>query len=80
MSGVYNSAKICPFTKQDCNLESSDALTLDPHIETILADSINFDELEYVWTQWHDKSGKPMREDYGQYVELMNEAANRNGI
>lgn len=78
MSFVYNTAKICPFDKQNCNL-ATEGLSLDPEIETLLAESTDFDELHWIWEQWHEKTGKLMRDDYGKYVELMNKAAVANG-
>lgn len=78
MSSVYNNAKICPFNKPNCDLSSIDVMTLDPHIEDRLAASEDFDEMKWIWEQWHDKSGKLMREDYKKYVELMNKAAKEN--
>lgn len=78
MQIVYNSAKICPFENQSCDLDT-EGLTLDPDIESILATSTNFEELQWAWDQWHDKSGKEMRQDYQTYVELMNKAALANG-
>lgn len=79
MSNVYNSAKICPYDKQDCSV-ASDGLALDPNITNIMAHSRNYDELTYLWKMWHDKTGKQMRKDYGDYVTLMNEAAKENGL
>lgn len=78
MSRVYNEAVICPLGNNECN--AADALTLDPHITLLMASSNNYEELEHIWTEWHDKSGRLMREDYGEYVEMMNTVAvaNRN--
>jgi peptidyl-dipeptidase A len=78
MSTVYNNAKICPFDKPECNL-TTEGLTLDPHIENLMASSRNFDELKWLWNEWHDKSGKLMRTDYKSYIDLMNKAADANG-
>lgn len=78
MTTFYNNARICPFEKQSCNL-ATEGLTLDPEIELLLASSENFDEMKYVWEQWHEKSGKLMRTDYKAYVDLMNKAAEGNG-
>lgn len=44
-----------------------------------MGSSHDYDKLEYIWTEWHDKSGKLMREDYKTYVDLMNKAAVING-
>lgn len=48
-------------------------------METIMAQSRNYDELEYVWTQWRDVSGAQYRTNYANYVTLSNEAATLNG-
>jgi peptidyl-dipeptidase A len=78
MSTVYNNAKICPFAKPNCNLVT-EGLTLDPEIELLMASSENFDEMKFTWEQWHEKSGKLMRDDYKSYVDFMNTAAKANG-
>ncbi|KAG5670746.1 hypothetical protein PVAND_000987 [Polypedilum vanderplanki] len=78
MEKIYNTAKICPFNKQNCNL-ATEGLTLDPDLSDLLATSTNYDELEWAWTQWREKSGKLMRDDYKIYIELLNEAAKLNG-
>lgn len=75
MSGLYNTAKICPFTEQNC---VSPNLNLDPDITKIMAESHNYDELEYVWNSWHNQFGQ-MRQNYVEYVELMNKVAAANG-
>jgi peptidyl-dipeptidase A len=77
MSKIYNTAKICPFAIPTCNL-TTEGLSLDPEIENLLASSENYDELLWIWEQWHEKSGKEMRNDYKAYVDLMNEAAVAN--
>lgn len=78
MSNIYNNAKICPFEKQECNLET-EGLTLDPHIDNLMASSRDFEELKWTWNEWHENSGKLMRSDYKEYILLMNKAANANG-
>ncbi|CRL05281.1 CLUMA_CG018154, isoform A [Clunio marinus] len=78
MSTAYNSARICPFGKPNCDT-SSEGLTLDPDIELLLSSSENFDEMKWTWEQWHEKSGKLMRDDYKIYIEMMNKAAIANG-
>lgn len=79
METVYNNGRICPYSKQDCDLTSDDALTLNPDIEEVLASSEDFDELKYVWAEWHEQTGKKMRSDYENYVGLVAEVANLNG-
>lgn len=78
MTTVYNNGRICPSAKRDCNL-ATEGLTLDPEIELLMASSENFDELQWTWEQWHEKSGKLMRDDYKIYVDFMNAAAVANG-
>lgn len=79
MEEVYNTATICPFDKKDCDLKSKDALTLDPDITKVMAESENYEELKWAWEQWREKSGKLMKDDYNTYVSLTNEAAKLNG-
>jgi peptidyl-dipeptidase A len=78
METVYNSAKICPFKKQQCDLDT-EGLTLDPEMAAVLSESEDYEELEYTWKAWRDASGKKMRSDYKTYVDLVNEAAKLNG-
>ena len=40
--------------------------------------SRNYDELQWVWQQWREQSGKKMREEYSRFVELSNQAARMN--
>ena len=78
MSSVYNSAKVCPFDKPNCNIQTDKTFTLDPEIYDRFANSRNFNELKYLWKSWRDSSGKKIRQDYKQYVALMNKAARAN--
>lgn len=75
MSSVYNKATICPYDRQNCDDSDKDRLTLDPDITERMAHSRDFDELKYMWTQWHDSTGRFMRSDYKNYVQLLNEVA-----
>lgn len=79
MSAMYNTAVVCPFLNQNCDPNVDTVLTLDPELSDRMSESTNFEELKYMWEQWHDKSGKNMREDYKTYVDLMNKAARVNG-
>lgn len=78
MTTLYNNGRICPMEKPNCNL-GTEGLTLDPEIELRMASSSDYDELKWVWEQWHEVSGKGMRDDYKLYVEFMNRAALANG-
>lgn len=79
MESTYSMVTFCPYSKRDCNLQT-EALTLEPEITHVMATSTNYDELKYTWTQWFDRAGAPMREDFKQYVEIVNEAAKLNGM
>lgn len=48
-------------------------------IEYILATSEDYDELNYVWSEWRKIASRPMIHDYEQYVELNNKVAEANG-
>lgn len=79
MSTIYNTAVICPFTNPSCDLNGSGVLKLDPEIHDIMDASKDYNELQHTWEQWHEQAGRPMRDDYAKYIELMNEAAVANG-
>ncbi|XP_076040677.1 angiotensin-converting enzyme-like [Oratosquilla oratoria] len=75
MTSIYSKAKICDFKdKTKCDLK------LEPEIKKLLTKSRNVDELNYVWTEWRDQTGKKMRELYKQFVKLSNKAAKLNGF
>jgi len=38
------------------------------------------DQLKEMWASWHDSVGTPMKDDYVQFVELMNEGARELGF
>lgn len=78
MTTIYNNARICPFEKPNCNL-AVEGYTLDPEIELLMASSTDFEEMKWVWEQWHEVSGKKMKDDYETYVNYMNQAAKANG-
>ncbi|XP_052125948.1 angiotensin-converting enzyme-like [Frankliniella occidentalis] len=79
MQTTYGTAKVCPYTNQQCALET-EGLDLDPGVEEIITTSQDYDELTYIWKAWHDASGKKMRSDYKEYVALSNKAATANGF
>ena len=49
-------------------------------IEAILADTPNrqYEELQWYWDQWREVTGKVYREEFLQYVDLQNQAAQAN--
>lgn len=52
---------------------------MDPEISAIMTKSENYDELKWAWEQWRENSGKKMRSEYKNYVDLVNKAAKLNG-
>ncbi|XP_001845716.2 angiotensin-converting enzyme [Culex quinquefasciatus] len=76
MQDIYSRTVICPFGKPEC---TEGQLSLDPHLYEIMAKSENYDELLYVWKEWRDKTGRLMKDDYNDYVHLMNKAAGLAG-
>ena len=81
MKGSYGSAKVCPFEKQDCDLQS-EGLTLEPSLEEIIGNPSehSWDELVYVWKSWRDASGKTYRDLFRDYIAINNEAAEANSM
>ena len=79
MTSIYGLAKICPYDKKNCDL-GTEGLSLEPDLEAIMADTSNreYEELVWIWDQWREASGKKMREYFGRYVELNNQAARAN--
>ncbi|KAB7494923.1 Angiotensin-converting enzyme [Armadillidium nasatum] len=75
MGETYSKGKICDFfNSSKCDL------SLEPEIEHIMKTSRNYDELKYVWKTWRDKVGRPVRCQFSEMVELLNEAAAYNGF
>lgn len=56
MSGIYSSARICPYDNRACNL-ATQGLTLDPEIEDRLAllastgSTGSYAEMQYLWVR-----------------------------
>lgn len=46
-----------------------------PEIAEILANSRDEKELRHVWTQWREKSGKLIRKQFAEFVNLTQEVA-----
>ncbi|XP_032666101.1 angiotensin-converting enzyme-like isoform X2 [Odontomachus brunneus] len=75
MLAVYNGATICAY-----NDPFRCGLRLYPEISQIMAKSRDWDELQYVWTEWRRRSGAPIRDLYQQLVTLNNDAARLNNF
>ncbi|KAL1132434.1 hypothetical protein AAG570_010389 [Ranatra chinensis] len=75
MLAIYNSATICAYNNPlQCGVQ------LDPDINTIMAKSRDWDELQHTWIEWHRKSGQKMRDLYDQMVDLCNYSARLNNL
>ena len=79
METIYNDGKVCPFTNQNCDLTKDAYWTLNPDLEERLAKSDDPEELLYVFEKWHEATGKKMRDDFKQYVALVDKIAKANG-
>nr|XP_045608351.1 angiotensin-converting enzyme-like [Procambarus clarkii] len=77
MTSNYTS-RVCPVEVQDCNV-TTDGLSID-QLEQKMSTEKDYDVLEYYWEAWRNASGRHMKDDYITYIELLNEAADRNGF
>ena len=53
-------------------------LTVTVDLTALLASSRDWDTLEWAWKEWREVSGKLMKDDYEEFVGLLNEAAKIN--
>lgn len=75
MLAIYNGATICAY-----NDPFRCGLRLYPDISQIMAKSRDWDELQYVWTEWRRRSGTPIKDLYQQFITLNNDAARLNNF
>lgn len=75
MLAIYNGASICAMNEPfHCELR------LQPDLVKIMAKSRNWDELQYVWTEWRRKTGQNIKELFEQMASLSNEASRLNNF
>lgn len=74
MSTIYSTATVCLID------DPLNCQTLEPGLESIMANSRNYSERLHVWEGWRREVGKRMRPLYEDYVDLKNEAAKLNGF
>lgn len=89
MKENYNKAKICPYRGQTIDLNRYGTnktsfhaycdLMLEPDLNRIMEKSRNENELRYVWSEWREKVGPPVRNTFMRYLDLANQAAERHG-
>uniref|UniRef100_A0A672T8C5 Angiotensin-converting enzyme n=1 Tax=Sinocyclocheilus grahami TaxID=75366 RepID=A0A672T8C5_SINGR len=72
MSTIYNIATVCKID------DPTDCQTLEPGLESIMANSRDYDKRLHVWEGWRVAAGMKMRPLYEKYVDLKNEAAKLN--
>ncbi|XP_068083930.1 angiotensin-converting enzyme [Anabrus simplex] len=77
MKDIYTRTEICPYGTR-INLYCN--MVIDPDITRAMAQSRDYEEQLYFWRSWHDAVGPPMRPKYVRYIQLVNEAAMRNGF
>ncbi|XP_065643822.1 angiotensin-converting enzyme isoform X2 [Hydra vulgaris] len=79
MENLYSTTTI-PYNKKFIKLITPmvNQLSLDQHLKKILADSRDPDELLYVWEEWHNLAGPPIRNLYTEFVKLNNIGAREN--
>lgn len=70
MATAYASAKVCRNTK---------CLSLEPELIKIMAESRDPDELLWAWHGWRNAAGRPVRNNFKTYMELLNIGAKQNG-
>ncbi|XP_029949257.1 angiotensin-converting enzyme 2 isoform X2 [Salarias fasciatus] len=74
MSTIYSTATVCMID------DPLNCQTLEPGLESVMANSRNYSERLHVWEGWRREVGKRMRPLYEDYVDLKNEAAKLNGF
>ncbi|KAM9264764.1 LOW QUALITY PROTEIN: angiotensin-converting enzyme 2 [Cariama cristata] len=72
MSTIYSTGTVCKIT------EPSECLVLEPGLDVIMADSMDYHERLWAWEGWRAEVGRMMRPLYEEYVELKNEVAKLN--
>ncbi|XP_023012858.2 angiotensin-converting enzyme [Leptinotarsa decemlineata] len=80
MKDIYANTKICSYAPKVATNEVSYCDLDADDVQMIMARSRNPKELAYIWREWHDKIGPPMKNKFMRYVDLANQAARKNGF
>uniref|UniRef100_A0A8B9VML1 Angiotensin-converting enzyme n=1 Tax=Anas zonorhyncha TaxID=75864 RepID=A0A8B9VML1_9AVES len=70
---IYSTGTVCKTTAP------FDCMVLEPGLDSIMANSIDYHERLWAWEGWRADVGRMMRPLYEEYVDLKNEAAKLNG-
>jgi len=73
MGSTYSKAKVKEFSDKEKDY------SLEPELTKEMAQNRDPKMLGYYWTQWREQSGKKIRDQYKEYVDVYNEAAKLNG-
>ncbi|KAI5646415.1 angiotensin-converting enzyme domain-containing protein [Phthorimaea operculella] len=74
MQSTYAKATICDYKDRNkCDLH------VEPEVTDIFAQSDDPEELKHAWLEWHKAAGAPSKNDFSEYVMMINEAARLNG-
>ncbi|CAL8085578.1 unnamed protein product [Orchesella dallaii] len=76
---IYIKAKVCPYSNQGCDLKK-DGIELEPDIKKRFLESIDYEELSYLWTAWRNATGRKLRGIYSELVDLDRVLAKGNGF
>ena len=60
--------------------KGSNLLSFSPDVKNIITTSRDPEELQYYWEQWREQTGEKYLDQYKQYIDLYNEAAELNGF
>ena len=69
----FSTAKVKEF-------KGSKLVPYSPDVSKIMSESRDPEELQYYWEQWRAQTGQKMVDQYKQYIDLYNEAAELNGF
>ncbi|XP_076045053.1 angiotensin-converting enzyme-like isoform X2 [Oratosquilla oratoria] len=74
-----HASAVCPYSDRNCDLSEKglDIEALEQKMANITSSEV---ERQYYWSSWRDAAGKPIKNDYLSYVELLNKAAISNGF
>ncbi|XP_071477394.1 angiotensin-converting enzyme-like [Diadema antillarum] len=80
MQNAFGVAKVCRSSPASSHGKSTEeCLSLEPHLQDIMATSRDYDELLFAWKGWRDAVGPPIGRLYPTYVNLLNELSRDEG-